>query len=150
LSQSYQEDDRIIVLIAGSTLLVAVLTLGLGIYEHFRPRSDVHQGTQALILPSSQLLSRFLKWDTLNAFGLLLNTVGALLIASGVIVTRKRVIEEGLGLGVFSDVDKEKNVNLASVQYILKQSKRSACGLIFLVFGFLAQAACAIHSIIAG
>jgi hypothetical protein len=89
-----------------------------------------------------------MKWDLLNFFGLLINILGAILITSGVIVRKKRALDEGLGLGVFSDANKEQNIKLAPVQYILLQSRRAVWGLVVLIVGFLVQAICALHPVI--
>jgi hypothetical protein len=89
-----------------------------------------------------------MKWDLLNFIGLLINIIGAILITSGVIVRKKRAIVEGLGLGVFSDANKEQNIKLPSVQFILSQSRRAVWGLILLIVGFLLQAICALHPVI--
>jgi hypothetical protein len=75
------------------------------------------------------------KW--LDILGLVIAMVGAIVLACGLIVSRKQAIR--IGVSRVSEDDDEINVNLPNVRNTLRQSRLAFIGLILLIVGFLLQ-----------
>jgi hypothetical protein len=70
--------------------------------------------------------------------GLLLDIIGALILASGLVIGKKRALE--LGLARYAGDTDEENLKLPQVADRLQQSRRAKVAVVFLVLGFLGQA----------
>ena len=75
------------------------------------------------------------KW--LDILGLVIAMVGVIVLACGLIVSRKQAIR--IGVSRVSEDDDEINVNLPNVRNTLRQSRLAFIGLILLIVGFLLQ-----------
>lgn len=75
----------------------------------------------------------------LSFVGLCVDTVGALLILSGVFLTKSKAIKIGVPR-LAGDTD-EENLRLPSVANLIFQSRRAVWGTVCLVVGFVLQAA---------
>lgn len=73
----------------------------------------------------------------LNVIGLLLDLIGAIILAYGQIISRKTAIDLGVSK-LCGDTD-EKNLKLPAVQDRIKQSRNAIIGLSLLAVGFLLQ-----------
>ncbi len=71
-------------------------------------------------------------------FGICFDIFGALLILSGVFVTKKKAIE--VGVSRFTGETDEENLRLPSVSNLLAQSKIATIGTVLLAIGFILQA----------
>jgi hypothetical protein len=76
-------------------------------------------------------------WHLLNVIGLAMNLAGAILIASGVIVSKENVVK--VSMSGFGDADPEKNIKLPVPQDRLRQSRKAVWGAVILAVGFLVQ-----------
>ena len=72
----------------------------------------------------------------LNILGLILNMLGVYLASKGLMITEKQALQ--IGVSRWSGGD-EEDLKLPFVQEILKQSKQTKRGLIFMFLGFLLQ-----------
>lgn len=70
--------------------------------------------------------------------GLALDIIGALILASGLIIGAQRAIELGV-TRLAGDTD-EENLKLPGVREMLEQSRRAKIGVFFHVLGFVGQA----------
>ena len=70
--------------------------------------------------------------------GLALDIIGALILVSGLMISKQRALE--LGVGRLSGVTDEENLELPQVRDRLIQSRNAKIGALFLVLGFLGQA----------
>ncbi|MBV1790839.1 hypothetical protein KQ940_22485 [Marinobacterium sp. D7] len=70
--------------------------------------------------------------------GICLDIVGALMILSGVFVTKNKAVE--IGVPRYASKDPEENLKLPSVANLLSQSKTAVWGTVFLIVGFIFQA----------
>lgn len=70
--------------------------------------------------------------------GLALDIVGALVLASGLLIGKQRALE--LGVGRWAGSTDEENLGLPQVRDRLEQSRRAKIGVVLLVLGFLGQA----------
>jgi hypothetical protein len=70
--------------------------------------------------------------------GLLLDIIGATILASGLLIGRTKALE--LGVGMWGYPTDEENFQLPQVQDRLNQSRRAKIGLALLVLGFVGQA----------
>jgi hypothetical protein len=71
--------------------------------------------------------------------GLALDIIGALILASGLLIGTKRALELGVTSRLAGTTD-EENLQLPQVRDRLKQSRRAKVGVALLVLGFLGQA----------
>lgn len=76
--------------------------------------------------------------DVYNFFGLCVNIIGALLILSGVYVTKAQAVNVGVTRLASGKAD--ENLRLPSVVDRLRESKRAVWGTICLLVGFVLQA----------
>ena len=77
------------------------------------------------------------KW--LDILGLVTAMIGAIVLACGLIVSRKQAL--GIGVSRVAEDDDEINANLPNVRNTLRQSRLALIGLILLIVGFLLQIA---------
>jgi len=82
-------------------------------------------------------------WDIFNFTGLSINFIGAIVLAIGMIVTKKGALR--LGVSRLGSVSEEDNLRLPAVKDRMKQSRIAISGVIFLIVGFLIQAVCALQ-----
>lgn len=75
------------------------------------------------------------KW--LNILGLTLSLAGAVSLALGLIISRKRALK--IGVSRFAEDDDKKNIRLPHVRDELRESRFALMGLILLIIGFLLQ-----------
>lgn len=73
----------------------------------------------------------------LNILGLTLSLAGAISLAWGLILSRKRALK--IGVSRFAEDDDEKNTRLPHVRDELRESRFALIGLILLIIGFLLQ-----------
>jgi hypothetical protein len=76
-----------------------------------------------------------LQW--LNLAGLFFALAGAVVLASGLIISRKRALRVGIPR-LAEDTD-DSNVNLPHVRHIQRESRSALIGIILLVVGYLLQ-----------
>lgn len=72
----------------------------------------------------------------LNIIGLILNLVGTLCLAIGVIVSKKRALDSISG---WLSYHEEENLRMPVVQDRIRQSRNTIIGLVFLAIGFVLQ-----------
>jgi hypothetical protein len=72
-----------------------------------------------------------------NISGLILDIIGAMILAHGLIIDQKFAID--LGTSKWSGETTEENLKLPQVKDRLKQSKNTVIGLIFFIIGFIFQ-----------
>jgi len=77
------------------------------------------------------------KW--LDILGLVVAMTGAVVLACGLIVSRKEALQIGVSR-MAEDAD-ERNIDLPHVRNMLRQSRLALIGLMLLVVGFLLQIA---------
>ena len=70
--------------------------------------------------------------------GLLLDIIGAVFLTAGLVISKDRALELGVGKWAYSN--DEENLQLLQVRDPLTQSRNAKVGLVFLVFGFIGQA----------
>ena len=75
----------------------------------------------------------------LSFFGLCSDIVGALLILSGVFLSKQKALE--VGVPRYASDKPEENLKLPSVANLLFQSRQAVFGTVFLLLGFVLQAA---------
>lgn len=80
----------------------------------------------------------FLNYKLFTAFGLLSDFVGAIFLAFGLIITKKKAIELGVAW-LLDETNTKNNLKTPTVKDRLDQSKNAIIGLIFLLFGFSLQ-----------
>lgn len=73
----------------------------------------------------------------LDFIGLLVTLLGAIILALGLVVSRKQALNIGVSR-VAEDRD-DKNIHLPHVRDELRESRFALLGLIFLIIGFLLQ-----------
>ena len=77
------------------------------------------------------------KW--LDLLGLIFAMTGTIVLACGLIVSRKQALR--IGVSHIADDSDEMNINLPHVCHQLRQSRFALIGLILLIVGFLLQIA---------
>lgn len=82
----------------------------------------------------------------INLFGLVINFVGSIILALGVIAKPKDALR--LGISSLGSVNEDINKQLPSVQNILRQSRLAICGIIIISIGFFLQLICALFPIL--
>lgn len=75
------------------------------------------------------------KW--LNILGLILSLAGAIFLALGLIISRKRALK--IGVSRIAEDSDDKNICLPHVRDELRESRFALIGLILLIIGFLLQ-----------
>ena len=75
------------------------------------------------------------KW--IDIIGLIFALLGAVLLAIGLIIPRKRAIKAGVSR--MSDDTDEKNIYLPHVQDRLRESKYASLGVLLIIIGFILQ-----------
>ena len=78
-----------------------------------------------------------LKW--LDILGLVIAMSGAIVLACGLIISRKQALS--VGVSRLAEDNDEKNINLPHVRNKQRESRFALIGLILLVLGFLLQIA---------
>ena len=73
----------------------------------------------------------------IDIFGLLLCLSGAILLANGLMISRKQALS--IGVSRVADDSDEVNVGLPHVQNKLREARFARIGMILLVIGFLLQ-----------
>ena len=73
----------------------------------------------------------------LNVVGLSLDLAGAVVLASGLFVTKRAALN--LGLGRWASESPDENLKLPQVRDRLRQSRNAWAGVVLLVVGFLMQ-----------
>jgi hypothetical protein len=73
----------------------------------------------------------------LNIFGLVLSLVGAISLAFGLILSRKRAL--GIGVSRMAEDSDDRNICLPHVRDEQRESRFALIGVILLVIGFLLQ-----------
>lgn len=92
---------------------------------------------EQVILNYESGVKKYMNPTSLVIVGLLLNLVGAIILASGLFLSKKRAIK--LGVSRYSGGTEGDQLKLPQVQDRLKQSRNAKCGVILLALGFLLQ-----------
>ena len=69
--------------------------------------------------------------------GLILALLGAVILAFGLIIPRRKAIK--IGVSRMSEDSDDKNIHLPYVRYRIRESQFALIGLVFLIIGFLLQ-----------
>jgi hypothetical protein len=72
-----------------------------------------------------------------DIIGLLVTLAGAIILALGLIVSRKQALK--IGVSRVAEDNDDKNIHLPHVRDELRESRFALIGLIFLIIGFLLQ-----------